>query len=494
MRKIQIVLICAACLFFITSAVTAQKVKNTLTNADVVDMVKAGLAESTIVISIQQSEPNFDTSPKALIELSKQGVSQKILDAMLQAQPTKPVPPTKTNIANAIAATKDIGSLRVVLKSVMPVNLKDEWGQGRNGVRCTFEFINETQSPIVIAANANAGRTGGGVAYTGGVSPWGTALGDVMRTTLLDEQGTEWKLFASGLTGIRIVSPGWNENFQPINPTDIALLLKRQDDFGTNMTTSKNWSGQYHFVWGSMTPVSPGQSISVLMTFVQDDVNKNSVLPPKVFQMATEIVVGTVSAGAKKSYSLHNLVFDRITVTDTASPNSLPYEKKLVLPALTDGNSSKDVPVTTPIKAFTNPRSLEALSAAIERGEEVVFKIKYYSIIYPRNSRLSEGLVTLSKRVVTFQPTTDVRGFEVPSDKILKLTYQSSLRVSIKVAIGTKGNKEDKKEFDILHPGVTIKRDLLLLNVIVRSEFECVSCDNSMSVLFALLQKVSGKK
>jgi parvulin-like peptidyl-prolyl isomerase len=109
MSKILIVFICAACLFFVALTVPAQKTKNTTTNTDVVEMVKGGLAESTIVLAIQQSEPNFDTSPKALIELSKQGVSQKILDAMLQAQPTKAVlqnKPNATVISNReVAAT-----------------------------------------------------------------------------------------------------------------------------------------------------------------------------------------------------------------------------------------------------------------------------------------------------------------------------------------------------------------------------------------------------
>lgn len=54
-----------------------------MTNADVVEMVTAGLPESTIVLAIQQSQTNFDTSPKALILLKKQSVSQKILEAML---------------------------------------------------------------------------------------------------------------------------------------------------------------------------------------------------------------------------------------------------------------------------------------------------------------------------------------------------------------------------------------------------------------------------
>ena len=105
MRKVLTVLVCTACVFFVTLTAAAQKTKNTMTNADVVEMVKAGLPESTIVLAIQQSEPNFDTSPKALIELKKQGVSQKILETMMlqpqqQQQPTqvtRPAPQNKTN-------------------------------------------------------------------------------------------------------------------------------------------------------------------------------------------------------------------------------------------------------------------------------------------------------------------------------------------------------------------------------------------------------------
>ena len=97
MRKISIVAIIAACLLFGTSIASAQKSKNTMTNVDVIEMVKAGLPENTIVLAIQQSEPNFDTSTKALIELKNQGVSQKILETMLQPQTTKPVPQNRTD-------------------------------------------------------------------------------------------------------------------------------------------------------------------------------------------------------------------------------------------------------------------------------------------------------------------------------------------------------------------------------------------------------------
>jgi hypothetical protein len=46
-------------------------------------MVKAGLPESTILLSIKNTPANFKTTPTDLIALKKAGVSQAVLDAML---------------------------------------------------------------------------------------------------------------------------------------------------------------------------------------------------------------------------------------------------------------------------------------------------------------------------------------------------------------------------------------------------------------------------
>lgn len=62
-----------------------------LTNADVISMVKAGLSEDTVVAAIRGKPSAFDTSPQALIDLKKKGVSDAVLQAMAQAgAPTSP--------------------------------------------------------------------------------------------------------------------------------------------------------------------------------------------------------------------------------------------------------------------------------------------------------------------------------------------------------------------------------------------------------------------
>jgi S1-C subfamily serine protease len=72
--------------------VSAQEVKaEKLTNKDLVEMSKSGLPEAIILAKIKSSGGNFDTSPAALQELKKEGVSDAVILALLQ--PTEPVKP-----------------------------------------------------------------------------------------------------------------------------------------------------------------------------------------------------------------------------------------------------------------------------------------------------------------------------------------------------------------------------------------------------------------
>ncbi len=72
-------------LAFASFAVIAQDSQPPITNADVVSMTKSGLGEQTIVLAIQQGPTAFDTSPQALIELKKGGVTDGVLNLMLSA-------------------------------------------------------------------------------------------------------------------------------------------------------------------------------------------------------------------------------------------------------------------------------------------------------------------------------------------------------------------------------------------------------------------------
>lgn len=56
-----------------------------LTNADVQKMVAAKLAPQTIIMTIQSSPSKFNTSPDQVIRLSKAGVPQAVIEAMIAA-------------------------------------------------------------------------------------------------------------------------------------------------------------------------------------------------------------------------------------------------------------------------------------------------------------------------------------------------------------------------------------------------------------------------
>lgn len=74
-----------------------------LSNADVVAMVKAKLADGTIVASIKSSASHFDTASADLIKLTQSGVPQPVIQAMIEAQQGGGSAPAAAYAANAMS-------------------------------------------------------------------------------------------------------------------------------------------------------------------------------------------------------------------------------------------------------------------------------------------------------------------------------------------------------------------------------------------------------
>jgi len=231
-------------------------------------------------------------------QLLNRGISTTTL---LTGSQTTPLP-TGTPVNPGDIATKDIGPLRVVLKSVSPMNL-----QSGSGTKCSFEFTNlDIRDPIMVGINATSVDT---VFYSN------TAL----RATLLDDNGTVSKLIASNLRGLGSVAAGKKGFASNVlyDPTEIATLLKKQDDLGSNMSTVRDNFGSYpyQFVFGSLTPIAPGQSVRATTYFVQDNNGNTSGPTARSFQMDVEIVVGATAMDSTKSYILQNVTFDHVSST-----------------------------------------------------------------------------------------------------------------------------------------------------------------------------------
>jgi hypothetical protein len=96
----------------------AQQQKKDLTNADVIAMVKAGLPENTIILAIQQGPTDFDTSAQTLIGLKNQGISPKILDAMIQAGTPAESQRRTSSSPTALSNTNPLSPIPVSIDSV----------------------------------------------------------------------------------------------------------------------------------------------------------------------------------------------------------------------------------------------------------------------------------------------------------------------------------------------------------------------------------------
>jgi hypothetical protein len=222
-------------------------------------------------------------------------------------QPTSVIGPTEggstsSQEAKAIA-TKDIGSFRVVLKSVMPMKRTDQNDQSVNGIRFFFEFINrETQRHIVVAMNATNKRE---VYSSTWLSNTDCGLGVGLRSSLVDSNGDSWSY--SSVTGINIIGVGCAIKVH--DPSEIVSMLEKQDRLNG---ASLPRNAQY--VYGSPSTINPGQTMSIVMTFVLSANEQKQVSKPQFFQIESEIVVGLVMEGTRMSYSLHNVIFDRVSV------------------------------------------------------------------------------------------------------------------------------------------------------------------------------------
>lgn len=84
-NRFELTLLFALLLALPAASLAQAPTDNTLTNSDIVRMVRAGIPESIILREIQMSDTNFVTSANSLIELKKQHVPDRVLDAILDS-------------------------------------------------------------------------------------------------------------------------------------------------------------------------------------------------------------------------------------------------------------------------------------------------------------------------------------------------------------------------------------------------------------------------
>lgn len=147
----------------------SRQTETALTNAAVVKLAKAGFKEKTIISIINARIPNFDLSPDRMIELKRNGVSEKIIIAMLARQ------------------------------EGMDVMLNDEtWADE--------EFMTQGLDP---KSNSNTSRTGtGGGTADNGVNIFGSSGGAKGRSRSSGTNGSlDNDTVTTGSATVRLIKP-----------------------------------------------------------------------------------------------------------------------------------------------------------------------------------------------------------------------------------------------------------------------------------------------
>lgn len=108
-------------IFLLIFASTVFAQSETLTNAEIVEMTRAGLGAQIIVQKIASSDANFDISAKGLIELKKAGVSDEVIQALIEKNRATPVKPAsvQTQVSTEIQTPTENKAL-VENKAVTP--------------------------------------------------------------------------------------------------------------------------------------------------------------------------------------------------------------------------------------------------------------------------------------------------------------------------------------------------------------------------------------
>ena len=387
MRKSQIVLICAACLVFVTSTVTAQNEKNAMTNAEVIQMVSGGLSEQVIITSIRQAPArDFDLTPAGLIALKKASVSDTVISVMQEVSAS----------AKSTSLERD---------------------------RIPADDREQTVNAVLREAVSSQSRGA-------------LALSSFRKTNGYEQEVTklyvlEWQ------AEILFQQAGYKAGNAFVGYWQDFRVLQQQPSTLDSLVVGNT----IHFNRGARIRLT-GDS-----TFRKTE----------------------------QGWRLEGLKTGTAQVVAESGPVDVP--------------SSVEGTTTA---APTSARSYETLSAAVEKGEEVVVNIKYNSAI-PGYLYLASGKVTVSKAAVAFDFTYSLDDFAVAPEKILSVVSQpqQNARIYIKAAVkNKKGNKETIKEFYFYSPGA----------IAVGTgpggaggSISCNACDDSMSVLDALLQKVRGE-
>jgi len=194
-------------LLFIALAAFAQtgKPPKPLTNADVVEMSRAGVPESTIILAIQNTPAKFDVSAEGILALHAAGITEPVLNQMLRAA-TPQKSGSSFGVATGSFPVKDAAGKTVRFSAwIKTENVRNGYaglwwrvdGPGEGTHRPVLAFDNSQARIIDGTPDASNGKVRGAT----GTTPWtlyefelpvGKAASNINFGVILTGTGTAW--------------------------------------------------------------------------------------------------------------------------------------------------------------------------------------------------------------------------------------------------------------------------------------------------------------
>lgn len=221
------VLMLAFCFFAVSNAFAQEE---TMTNDEVITLAKAGLNPTIIVNKISTSKTDFDLSTDSLIELKKAGVTDAIINAMLQAKSGKKMG-MNTVAGNDTAAKGDPND------PMSPHGYGIYLYQEKNGEKKMSQLL-----PNVSAQN----RTGGN--FTAAITPFGLGKKKIKANLpgrnadmQIDDTTPVFYFYLDTSSGGLNTSSGI-----PATPNEFALIVfnQRSDNREITVGKSNEWSSK----------------------------------------------------------------------------------------------------------------------------------------------------------------------------------------------------------------------------------------------------------
>jgi hypothetical protein len=147
-----------------------------LTNADVIEMSRAGVPESTVILAIQKTPVKFDVSAEGILALHAAGITEPVLNQMLRAGAPKTQSGSSFGVATGSFPVKDAAGKTVRFSAwIKTENVRDGYaglwwrvdGPGE-GASSQLAFDNSQFRFIDGKPDANNGTIRGAT----GTTPW----------------------------------------------------------------------------------------------------------------------------------------------------------------------------------------------------------------------------------------------------------------------------------------------------------------------------------